>query len=122
MTAWKMAATRARKLAAHSFPPRPPGYVLPRSCAQDRLRPGELLASAAGSLKGVAVGFTECVSVAWRRARTQGDGAGRSAQRACERSNDWPRGAEPPAPDLLNTTRSSQLHSAVVAPSLQYNR
>src|ERR1700745_1587712 len=34
----------------------------------------------------------------------RGDGAGRSAQRACERSSDWPRGAEPPAPYQHPTT------------------
>ena len=38
-----------------------------------------------------------------RFSSSQGDGAGRSAQRACERSSDWPRGAQPPDPDeLLN--------------------
>jgi hypothetical protein len=32
----------------------------------------------------------------------QGDGAGGSAQRACERSNDRPRGAQPPAPKHIS--------------------
>ena len=36
-----------------------------------------------------------------RFSSSQGDGAGRSAQRACERSSDWPRGAQPPDPDEL---------------------
>ena len=29
---------------------------------------------------------------------SRGGGAGRSAQRACERSSDWPRGAQRPRP------------------------
>src|SRR5262245_27537203 len=42
-------------------------------------------------------------------ARTQGDGAGGSAQRACERSSDRPRGAEPPAPEQLRFTLLKRL-------------
>src|SRR5262249_43814176 len=42
----------------------------------------------------------------------RGDGAGRSAQRACERSSDWPRGARSAPP----TRSREQTHTAQRSP------
>jgi hypothetical protein len=44
-------------------------------------------------------------------ARTRGDGAGRSAQRACERSSDWPRGAAGPLTRIREKLRTCKGHT-----------
>src|SRR5207302_670562 len=46
----------------------------------------------------------------WAAARTRGVAAGRSAQRACERSSDWRRGAAgSPDPELVTSAGSPDL-------------
>src|SRR5438105_3796301 len=58
--------------------------------------------SSAPVARAEATGCTTCTTAAARSARTRGVAAGRSAQRACERSCDWRRGAAgSPDPDSL---------------------